>query len=386
MPVKKAVSIKLILILYLITMFLNSCTQHDYKYGFTESAAISSDGRSIAVLAAETEVTTKQVNGGYRSSTNNTTYWLKLYELPSGKFLKKKLITENAEKQNITVLSYGGYGDNIWIHSNKMEVYNINTLEKVADEVSISEQNQADPFNFPIDQRFIDEMLSDGYMLYRGMDSKQYKIDAGNFKITMLDKLTPEQISIRNRKITESTQQQKIRGFRTDTISNNMYMLAKDNATAKDINPGNESADDIFSSLHFYKAEYSVSKFGSYHSYQKENLAQQPGNSYYNGRFLKDYNSGRIIKTDNGNGYLIISLEKPTNETATILSSVDTGNKIIWQTNTGLSSRINHCFANKNYCVITGNKHYIISPPVGSNMISIIDLKNGKLTTLMPDE
>ena len=386
MPEKFKSASLLLLALPILSLLFHSCTQRHYSYGFVSIPAVSSDGKYIATLVAETEVTTRQENGGYRSSSNNSSYWLKVYELSSGKLMKKKKVAENAEKQNLTAISYGGYGDNIWLNTNKLVVYNIKTLEKVTDEEAISKQNNLDPFNFPIDQRFIDEMLSDGFMLYRGMDGKQYKIDAGNFKITALDKLTPELISTLNKKNMEETKQSGIRGFRSDTIGKNMFDLTKDSSAALDSHPGYDNTDDIFRPLHLYKSEYSVTQIGSYRSYKKTNLVQLSGNTYYNGRFAKDYTNGQLIRVNNGNGYLIISFEKPTNETNTILSSVTHDNKTNWQTNTGLSSRINHCFSTNRHCILTGNKHYIISPVVGSDFISIVDLKNGKLVKLLPDE
>lgn len=359
-----------------LIIFTNGCTQTSITYGIVGSPAISNNGKLVTVLVAESKATTRQENGGYRSSSYNSSYWIKQYETATGKLVRKKKIIAAAEKMNMLPLCYGGYADKIWLHTSGLAAYDITTLEEVANEEMLLKQNNFDANNFPIDQRFIDEKVADGYIRFTAMDGEKYRIDISTLKITSENEIA---------KNTTTPQYEMLHkiiyGVRNDTMNEKMYILAKDSATAMNSRPDNSDNEAIYKRLYLFAASYTTSKIGNHIFFRYSSMKKFPGTSYLNGIFLKDFKTNKIVQLQKPGAYIILHNDSLTNEANSILTAIDENNHTLWQINTGLSTKLANCIVKNNYCIITGNKHYLLSPHIGSDMLCVINMQTGKMAT-----
>jgi hypothetical protein len=85
-------------------------------------------------------------------------------------------------------------------------------------------------------------------------------------------------------------------------------------------------------------------------------------------------------------GYLIIHQDVVGSDSKAILTRIDTANKKIWRTATGISNKIAHCIVAGKYCLITSNASYMFSPHIGKDALCIIDLETGNITRVLPGE
>lgn len=372
----------IIIFTYAISVnILNGCTERHYDYGTLGIPAFTEDGRFVTVLVAETQVTTKQVNGGYRSSDYNSTYWLKQFETASGKLVKKKKLVADAEKKNMQVLCYGGYGNKIWLHTSGLVAYDLNTLEEVVNEEILAKQNNMEADQFPIEQRMYNELLSAGSIYFTGSDGNKYKINLSTLTISFEKELPRDIIAKINEQILSSMPNHINYGERLLKAGSNMFILAKDSSTALNINPNNTTNDPVYKALNLFTASFTTRYVANHKFYDYSQLNKLPGDSYINGYFLKDGSANEVVHLKDPGGFLIIHRDKLQNEASTILSAIDRNNNLIWQLNTGISTKIAHCVVKDKYCIITGNKRYLVGPPLGSDEVCVVDLGSGKMKT-----
>jgi hypothetical protein len=171
-------------------------------------------------------------------------------------------------------------------------------------------------------------------------------------------------------------------GFSSYLMDEKIFILAKDSSTAMNIQPGNNDEGAVYADLPLFTARYTTSSIATHTFYRFSNMHQLPGAAYLNGRFLKDVSSNQIIKAKEPGIFYILHNINPGNNAQSVLACIDSSNKTIWQLNTGLSTTLANCIAKDQYCIMIGNKHPIISPPIGSDMLCIIHLVSGKMHTV----
>ena len=369
-------TIAVLLAMVFVLLLLNSCTQISYTYGIVGTPAVSTNGKLVTVLVAESEATTRQENGGYRSSSYNTLYWLKQYETATGKLVRKKKIIAAAEKMNMLPLCYGGYADKIWLHTSGLAAYDMNTLEEVVNEEMLLKQNSFDANNYPIDQRFIEEKIAEGYIIFTAMDGAKYSIDISTLKISSENGIAKSNTTSQYEMLHKITY-----GVRNDTINEKMYILAKDSATAMSSYPGNSDNEAVYKRLYLFAASYATSKIGKHIFYRYSSMKKLSGASYLNGIFLKDFKTNKIIQLQKPGIYIILNNDSLNNNAQSILTAIDESNQTIWQINTSLSTKLANCIVKNNYCIITGNKHYLLAPHTGSDMLCVVNMQTGKMSS-----
>jgi hypothetical protein len=369
-----------------LLMLLNGCIQTNNSYGVVGRPAVSDDGQYVTVLVAESKGITRQVNGGYRSTTYSTSYWLKVYETGTGKMVKKKKIVSDAEKQNIIPFCYGGFNNNIWLHTNELIAYSINSLEEQVKEEQLITGSAFDQKEFPDDGRFFNEAVAAGYIDFRANSGGNYRIDLTSLKISS------EKDTVKN-KARAINQQNRILnelrptyGVRCDTMNGKMYILAANSSTAISSNPNNGDNEPIYRKLHLFTANYTVSSYNNHHFFNNSNLQQASGINYLNPVFLKDFVTGKVVHLQKPGLYVILHNDSLSNNRRSILTAIDEHNSSIWQINTGLSSKLTGCIVKNNYCIITGNKHYLLAPHTGSDMLCVVNMLTGKMATPLVQE
>jgi hypothetical protein len=375
MPKKTANLINILLAAGLF-MLLNGCTQTSFTYGIIGTPTISNNGQYVTVLVAESKGITRQINGGYRATEYNSSYWLKQYETSTGKLLKKKKIITAAEKMNMLPLCYGGYADKIWLHTSGIIAYDINTLQEVVNEEMLVKQNSFDANNFPNDQRFIDDNVADGYISFTTMNREKYRIDLSTLKINSENGITKNAAKPQHQllhKIMYAT--------RSDTLNGKVFTLAKDSATAMNSYPGNSDDEAIYKPLYLFTASYTTSKIGNRILYRYNSMKKFSGTSYINGIFLKDFKTNKIVPLQKPGAFIILHNDSLKNEAKSILTAIDKSNHLIWQINTGLSTKLTDCIVKNNYCIITGNKNYLLAPHIGSDMLCVVNMRIGKMVS-----
>jgi hypothetical protein len=373
-----------VVVLFLIGfMFvIKGCLTFQNTYGAVGTPVISSDGRLVVMLIAESEATNYQENGGYRKTTYHTSYWLKSYDAQTGKLLKKKKIVSAAEKQNMTPIAYGGFGDNIWLSVDKIKAYNINTLEESINEKTIIEKNQFDAGIFPYEERFINEAVATGFIYFTATTGDRYRLNLSDIKITALsdESKADQEEFIRNMHF--KYEKDGLSGTRCDTLNQNVLILSKDMESAEDSSPENSQVYPVYKKLYLFKADYTVRPLGDHLTYDYTNLVKTGDSSYINGFFLKDSKTGKTAKPTKKNTYLVVHHENISSNAKTILTAIDDNNKIFWSTNTGLSTKVETAIIKDHLCVLVGNKDPLAGSFIGNDMVCLVDMENGKLINI----
>lgn len=361
--------------IYMMKGYLSS---HN-TYGVVGRPAISEDGKNITALVAVSEATSYQVNGGYRRTTYNTSYWLKQYETATGKLLKSKKIVADAEKNNMVALCYGGYDGNIWVHTDGLRAYSLNNLQEVMNKEKLAANNAFNQNDFPADQRFIEEAVADGYIVFTASTGIKYRLDAGSFKITPEKETADSPEENINKQLRLLKTYNITYGVRSDTLNGKMYMLAKDSTAAINSHPDNGDDAPVYKRLHLYAANYTVKKYGRYQSYSYSNLQLLNGADYLNAVFLKDFTTNKAIHLQKPPAYIILHNDNLTNNAQSILTAIDESNQPVWQLNTGISTKLNNCTLKQNWCILYGNKQALIGPHIGSDKLCIVNMIDGKM-------
>lgn len=362
-----------------IIILLNGCTQTDYTYGVVGRPAVSDDGQYVTVLVAESKGTTQQVNGGYRSSTYNTSYWLKVYETGSGKMVKKKKIVSDAEAQQILPLCYGGYNNKVWLHTTQLKAYNITSLEELVNEEQLITNNTFNKNEFPDDGRSINEAVANGYIDFRANSGQTYRIDLNSLKISEEKDAATNKAAAINQQNRLMNELRPTYGVRCDTTNGKMYILAENSSTAINCNPNNSNNEPVYRKMNLFTASYMLSNYNNHHLFKNSNLQQFSETSYLNPVFIKDFATGKVAYLQKPGLYIILHNDSLSNNARSILTAIDKEINTIWQINTELSSKLANCIVKDNYCIIAGNKHYLLAPHIGSDMLCVVNMQTGKI-------
>jgi hypothetical protein len=145
--------------------------------------------------------------------------------------------------------------------------------------------------------------------------------------------------------------------------------------------PGNSDNEAVYKRLYLFTASYATSKMGNHLFYRYSSMKKIPGTSYLNGIFLKDFTTNKIIQLKKPGAYLVLHNDSLSNNAKSILTAIDENNHTIWQTNTGLSTKLTNCVVKNNCCIIAGNKHYLLAPHTGADMLCVVNLQTGKMAT-----
>lgn len=382
MNAKKMFTHKTFFLAFILIMLSGGCTQTSLSYGIVGTPAVSADGKYMTILVAESRGTTRQVNGGYRATDYSTAYWLKQYETASGKLVKKRKIVTNAEAQNLKVSCYGGCNDKIWLQCDELIACNINGLQEVVNEEMLFTANNLNKDNFPDDGWFIEEQVSKGFIYITGTNGTKYSIDLNTLKIGSKNDPEIKTADDFYNDLQRMHSGNKSCGSSSYVMDEKIFIIAKDSSTAINIQPGNNDEDPVYANMTLFTAGFTTSSIATHTFYRFSNMHQLPGAAYLNGRFLKDVSSNQIIKAKEPGIFYILHNINPGNNAQSVLTCIDSSNKPIWQLNTGLSTTLANCIAKDQYCIMIGNKHPIISPPIGSDMLCIIHLASGKMHTV----
>jgi hypothetical protein len=141
--------------------------------------------------------------------------------------------------------------------------------------------------------------------------------------------------------------------------------------------PANANAQPGYKKLNLYTGSFAESRYGSHSSFRNNSIALMQGGPYINGMFLSD--KGKMIQPPAPGFLLIMHNDIVGHAARSLLTAVDTRGQTIWQCTTGISSKINNCITAKGYCILVGNKDAIAGPHIGSNMLCVVDMKDGKM-------
>lgn len=224
-------------------------------------------------------------------------------------------------------------------------------------------------------------MLPGGAIFFTGSNGNKYRIDLSTLNISLEKELPRDVIAKINDQILSNMPNHISYGERLLKAGSNMYILAKDSSTALDINPNNITNDPVYKALQLFRSNFTTRHVANHTFYDYTHLSKLPGDAYINGYFLKDETTNEVVQLKDPGVFLIIHRDQLQNEASTILSAIDRNNNLIWQLNTGLSTKIAHCVVKDKYCIITGNKHYLVGPPLGSDEVCVVDLGSGKMKT-----
>lgn len=364
-----------------LIILLNGCTQTNNSFGVVGRPAVSNDGQYVTVLVAESKGITRQVNGGYRNTTYRTSYWLKVYEMASGKLVKKKKIVSDAEERNISPVCFGGYNDKIWLLTAELTAYGITSLEEKVNEEQLITNNAFNKKEFPDDARFINEAVADGYINFRANSGQIYRIDLSSLKISSEKDAVKNKTAAINQQNRIMNELRPAYGVRCDTINGKMYILAENSNTAINSNPNNIDNEPIYRKMYLFTTSYTLSSYDNHHFFKNSHLQQCPGTGYLNPVFLKDFATGKVVYLQKPGFYIILHNDSLSNNPRLVLSAIDEHNTAIWQINPGLSNKLSSCLVKNNYCIITGNKNSLIAPHTGSDMLCVVNMPTGKFVT-----
>lgn len=71
-------------------VLMEGCISTYNTAGIVDVPVVSSDNKYLVAVVAESEALSHQENGGFIQTSYSTSYWLKQYEIATGKLLKKK--------------------------------------------------------------------------------------------------------------------------------------------------------------------------------------------------------------------------------------------------------------------------------------------------------
>lgn len=368
-----------LLIVFSVALIITSagCLERHNNYGVEGIPVISDDGKYLVAVIAESEAMTYSENGGFRKTTYSTSYWLKKYETATGKLLQKKGLIFSAEKTNSTATCYGSCDNKIWLYINGLQAYDFSNLQEVVNEEKLAAGNGMKKNIFPYGDRLINPSVENGYIDFIADNGDEYRILLKNLKI--INKEDIEQKGRETGRWVSRLLKKDDYGVRCDTFGTAMFALAKDSAAAANCSPVNNSVNEVMYRMRLYKANYSTRQLGNHDSFDYSNITQQGNTTYLNPCFAKDYYSDKAINLLQPAGYLIIHQDVLSSNSKAILTRVDVNNKKIWETATGVSTRIAQCITSGKYCIITANTSYMLSPHVGKDALCIIDTETGTI-------
>jgi hypothetical protein len=358
-------------------IMMNGCIQKHTNYGIADTPVVNAMGNTVTILVAESEGITYQENGGFRKTNYSTSYWLKQYETGSGKFLQKKKIV-GAEVTNPAIDCYGIYNNTIWLYANGLKAFDCKNLEEINNEKKIAAANGMKKTIFPYDNRLINAAVENGYIDFIADNGEAYRLSLTNYTIT--NKAEIEDHVKDPTKSIRSLLNEDDYGTRCDTLLNKAYILAKDSTAAVNTSLTDYSLQEVAYRMRLFTTNYTVRKLGTHNSFSYQNIHQLSVNTFLNPCFAKDTYNDAVIHLSNPDGYLLIHQDVLGEKSKAIITRIDSHGKKIWETNTGVSTKIAHCMLSGKYCIITTNTDYMFSPHIGKDALCIIDTETGKIS------
>jgi hypothetical protein len=380
---RKIIALPVIVIIAFVIGFIyliKGCLSSHNTYGVVGRPAVSADGKTITVVVAVSEATSYQVNGGYRRTTYNTSYWLKQYETATGKLLQQKKIDSHAEKDNLLALCYGGFADKIWVHTYGLKAYSLSNLDEVVNEEKLAAANGFNKNEFAKEERFIDEAVTEGHIIFTAESGDKYKIDLATEKITPYNDTQSDKEMAIQKILRRYNHNNGFTGSRCDTINGKMYMLAKDSTDAAELQPTNADAEPVYKKLNLYTSSFTQSSYGNHSVFSKKSIVQMQGCNYINGMFVTD--NGTTIKPPSPGLLLIMHNNIVGHAARSLITNIDNTGHSLWQCNTGISTKIINCVSARDYCIVSGNKDAITAPHIGCDMLCVVNLQNGTVVKL----
>lgn len=370
----------LIVVIALVIGFLGqlkSCSSSNESYGIEIKPAVSNNGKYVAAVMAKTTTTSFSENGGYRKSEYSTIYYLNLYETTTGKLVKQEKIISTGELKDKVLICYGGFDDKLWLFANELKAYDITTLEETNDSKLMA-------LNTYLKKKFMDAPnavtgdAAQGFLDFTDEKREQHRLDLNNLKITPLKEIFIANKPTGTAYINSVFNREESFGSCSDTSNNRLYALLKDSIELLSFNPDYKITNEGHKRVTLYSSAFQVKKYNGHNIYSYRDIKSLPGSSYLNGNFLNDH-SNTVIHLQNPAGYIIAHQDSFTNNAKTILTRIDLVNNKIWETNTGISTKLLSCVVKNNYCIITGRISYNISLHAGSDGFCIIHLKTGEI-------
>jgi len=365
-----------ILLCVLPIFLLSSCLQKFDNYGVVETIVSNPDHTAITVLVAENNAMSYQKNGGFVKTTYNTTYWLKQYETASGKLLRKKKLFTPDESNRLSIACYGRHENNIWMYIDGLTAFDINTLEEVTNEKKIAAANGVGKIIFPAGDRLITPDLVKARIHFISDNGEAYTLSLTDL---VIHKKTEEQdASTVEKKVKRSFTKDNY-GVRCDTFQNKMFAFAKNGNVAKELSPDHGELSETAYRMKLFKANYSIHKLGMHNSFTYDTMQEVATNTYLNPCFAADTYTGKIIHLLNPDGYIIIHQDVLGERSKALITRMDVNGKVIWEKQSGVSTKIETCSLQGKYLLISTNKDYMLSPFIGKDALCIIDTGNGHI-------
>lgn len=382
---RKIILLPVIIILSIVAGFiftLKGCLQHHNNYGVVGTPAISRDGKTVTVVITENEATTYSENASYRKTTYKTSYWLKQYETATGNLVKKKKLINHADLNNRSVAIYGIYENKLWLHLSGLQAVDLATLEQVTNEEKITKANGLIDEVFPYEDRLINAYVAKGYIDFTSDKGEAYRLWLKSLIISNKENLKDEHEDDDEKNITRLLHDDDNYGARADTLNNTMYILAKDSTEAMNTNPYNSSTHEVTYRMKFFNISYSTRKLGMHDTYVYNKILTPGNTTYLNPVFAKDSYSNKVVHFSNPVGYLVIHQDLIGEKSKAIITRIDTANKKVWETASGVSTKISACVVSGKYCILTTNKDYMFSPFIGKDALCIINTETGNITNV----
>lgn len=359
------------LVTFAACLLLNSCISKQNTYGVVSMPVISSDGAYTACIVAESEGISHYENPTYRKTDYSTSYWLKLYETATGKLKeKRKLLDKNAVSPDVEC--YGVYNNSIWLYANGLKAYEVTTLEEKTNEQKIAKANNITRNTFPYESRMVNADIENGFIDFTADNGEKYRLLLADLKVINKENMLPETKTVTN---THRFFQNDNYGLRCDTLENKMYTLARDDEAAKNASPHITKLNETGYRLKLFTAAYTTRKLGLHNTLETQSFNSLSENTYLNGCFAKETHKDTIIRLSNPVGYLIIHNDVMGEKSQAIITRIDTNGNKIWETVTGVSTKIEHCILSGRYCIISTNKDYMFSPNIGKDALCIINIE-----------
>jgi hypothetical protein len=357
-------------------LLLGGCLRTFDNYGVTGTLVANAGNTTVTVLVAENNAVNYQKNGGYVKTTFSTIYWLKQYETASGKLTRKKKVFTPDESNKLSIACYGRHGNNIWMHINGLRAFDINTLEEVTNEKKIAAANGVSKTIFPLDDRLIIPNIEKGIINFITDNGEAYCL-------TLNDLVISKKGEEQDTKVTEKKLSRLINaddyGVRCDTFSNHMFAFAKNQDAAKELSPEQGDISETAYRMKLFKAEYSIHKLGMHNSFTYQNIQEATTATYLNPCFAADTYTGNVIHLANPGGYIIIHQDVLGEKSKALITRIDINGKVLWERQTGVSTKIDNCILQGKYLVISANKEYMFSPFIGKDALCIIDTASGNI-------
>jgi hypothetical protein len=362
---------------YLLSVLLfSSCLQKFDNYGVTGTIVTNADNTTVTVLVAENNAVSYQKNGGYIKTTYSTIYWLKQYETATGKLIQKKKVFTPDESNRLSIACYGRYGNNIWMHTKGLTAFDINTLEEVTNEKKIATVNGVSKTIFPLDDRLITPDIEKGIISFITDNGEAYRLTLNDLIIT---KKTGEQDTDPKKKQMNRLSPEDDYGARCDTLNNKLFAFAKNESAAKELSPEHGDISETAYRMKLFKADYRIHQLGMHNSFTYDNMQEATTATYLNPRFAVDTYTGKVIHLANPGGYIVIHQDVLGDKSKALITRMDANGKVIWEKQTGVSTKIESCTLQGKYLIIATNKDCMLSSFIGKDALCIIDTNNGNI-------